>query len=237
VLLGALISLLLLILPIHSIIQCMIGILMTITMYNAFRIRFSPSLPCMLIVIMCTTEGIQPIPYAVNRFWDTAIGLSVGMAINTLVFPYDNSRRIRSIVDSLDQEVLNFLEEIFDGDSILPDDRSLLRKIDELESQLQIFSQQKFWHHHRQQSEKLARFRRCSSHARQLVSHMEVLCHLECVGILSDENRNCLLDCGANIRDERKLALLQEADVVVNYHVAQVLRLRSELLEVLKKDK
>ena len=237
VLLGALISLLLLILPIHSIIQCMIGILLTITMYNAFRIRFSPSLPCMLIVIMCTTEGIQPIPYAVNRFWDTAIGLSVGMAINTLVFPYDNSRRIRSIVDSLDQEVLNFLEEIFDGDSILPDDRSLLRKIDELESQLQIFSQQKFWHHHRQQSEKLARFRRCSSHARQLVSHMEVLCHLECVGILSDENRYCLLDCGANIRDERKLALLQEADVVVNYHVAQVLRLRSELLEVLKKDK
>ena len=77
--------------------------------------------------------------------------------------------------------MLNFLEEIFDGDSILPDDRSLLRKIDELESQLQIFSQQKFWHHHRQQSEKLARFRRCSSHARQLVSHMEVLCHLQTV--------------------------------------------------------
>lgn len=237
VLFGAVFSLLLLLLPIHSVIQCAIGILMTITLYNTLRIRFSPGLPCMLIVIMCTTSGIQPIPYAISRFWDTAIGLAVGMAINTLVFPYDNSRRIRATVESLDKEVLAFLEEIFDGDSILPDPMVMVRKIDELESQLQIFSRQKFWHHHRQQSEKLARFRQCSSHARQLVSHMEVLCHLECVGILSDENRKHLLECGANIRDERKLALLQEADVVVNYHVAHVLRLRSELLEVLKKDK
>jgi hypothetical protein len=45
------------------------------------------------------------------------------------------------------------------------------------------------------------------------------------------------LEEGANIRDKRKLELLQEADVVVNYHVAQVLRLRGELLEVLKKEK
>ena len=237
VLFGALISLLLLLIPIHSVLQCAIGILATITLYNTLRIRFSPTLPCMLIVIMCTTSGIQPIPYAMSRFWDTAIGLFIGMAINTLVFPYDNSRRIRSIVDSLDKEVIAFLEEIFDGDSILPDDRSLLRQIDELEAQLQIFSRQKFWLHPRRQSRKLRQFRRCSVYARQLVSHMEVLCHLQTVGILNDENRQQLLHSGAKIRDERKLELLQEADVVVNYHVAQVLRLRSELLEVLKKEK
>lgn len=235
VLFGAVLSLLLLIVPISSIIQCAIGILLTITLYNIFRIRFSPSLPCMLIVIMCTTAGIQPIPYAISRFWDTAIGLAVGMLINTLVFPYDNSRRIRGTVESLDKEVIAFLEEIFDGDSILPDAMVMVRRIDELESQLRIFSRQKFWMHRRQQSEKLAQFRQCNAHARQLVSHMEVLCHLESVGILNDENRNHLLDCGANIRDDRKLELLQEADVVVNYHVAQVLWLRKELLEVLKK--
>jgi uncharacterized membrane protein YgaE (UPF0421/DUF939 family) len=191
----------------------------------------------MLIVIMCTSAGIRPIPYAMNRFWDTAIGLSVGMIINTLVFPYDNSRRIRAIVESLDKEVLAFFEEIFDGDSILPDDRALIRKIDELEAQLGIFSRQKFWIHPHRQGRRLALFRQCSICARQLVSHMEVLCHLQTVGILNDENRRQLLKEGANIRDNRKLELLQEADVVVNYHVAQVLRLRGELLEVLKKEK
>lgn len=235
VLFGAITSLVLLLLPIPSIIQCAIGILLTITLYNSLRIRFSPSLPCMLIVIMCTTEGIQPIPYAISRFWDTAIGLAVGMLINTLVFPYDNSRRIRATVESLDTEVIAFLEEIFDGDSILPDSMAMVRRIDELESQLQIFSRQKFWFHPRRQSRKLRQFRRCGVYARQLVSHMEVLCHLKQPGILSEENRRMLTESGAKIRDERKLMLFQEADIVTNYHVAQVLKLRQDLLEALKK--
>lgn len=232
---GAVVSLLLLLLPIHPLLQCTIGILLTITMYNTLQIRFSPTLPCMLIVIMCTTAGIQPIPYAISRFWDTAIGLFVGMAINTLVFPYDNSRRIRSTVESLDKDVIAFLEEIFDGDSILPDSTVMVRRIDELEAQLQVFSRQKFWMHKRRQSEKLKQFRLCSAHARQLVAHMEVLCHLEAVGILNEENHRLLVESGANIRDERTLTLFTETDIVTNYHIAQVLTLRQNLLDALKK--
>lgn len=237
VLFGALMSLLLLLMPIHSILQCAIGIVVTITLYNTLRIRFSPSLPCMLIVIMCTSTGIQPIPYAISRFWDTAIGLFIGMAINTLVFPYDNSRRIRATVESLDKEVIAFLEQIFDGDTILPDAAIMVRKIDELEAQLGIFSRQKFLIHARRQSEKLAQFQLCKVNARQLVAHMEVLCLLEQPGILNEENRRQLAECGANIRDERKLTLFRETDIVTNYHVAKVLRLRGELLEVLKNEK
>ena len=235
VLFGAAVSILLLLLPVHYVIQCAIGILLTITMYNTLRIRFSPSLPCMLIVIMCTTVGIQPIPYAISRFWDTAIGLFIGMAINTLVFPYDNSRRIRATVEGLDKEVLIFLEQIFDGDDILPDPAIMVRKIDELESQLQIFSRQKFLLHARRQSEKLQQFQICRVNARQLVAHMEVLCLLEQPGILSQENRQRLADCGAEIRDQRKLELFRETDIVTNYHVAQILILRQKLLDALKK--
>lgn len=234
VLFGALISLLLLMLPIHSVLQCAIGILLTITIYTTLRIRFSPTLPCMLIVIMCTSSGIQPIGYAVSRFWDTAIGLIVGLTINVLVFPYDNSRRIRATVESLDKDVIDFLEEIFDGDDILPDPEIMVREIDELEQQLQIFSKQKFLLNARRQNEKLQQFKLCRANARELVSHMEVLCHLDQPGILNDENRAQLLACNANIRDERKLELLQEADVVANYHVAQILALRKELLDSLQ---
>lgn len=235
VLFGAALSLLLLMLPIHTIVQCAIGILLTITLYNVLRIRFSPSLPCMLIVIMCTTADIQPIPYAVSRFWDTAIGLFVGMAINTLVFPYDNSRRIRATVESLNTEVIAFLEELSDGDSILPDPKIMVQKIDELERQLQIFSRQKFLLNARRQSQKLQQFRICQANARQLVAHMEVLCHLEDIGILNEENRSQLVSSGARIRDERRLELFREVDIVINYHVSEVLRLRQNLLGALKK--
>ena len=234
VMLGAVISLGLLALPIHPVLQCTIGILLTITLYNTLRIRFSPTLPCMLIVIMCTSSGIQPIPYAISRFWDTAIGLAIGMLINTLVFPYDNSRRIRATVESLDKEVIDFLEEIFDGDSILPDVEIMIRRIDELEAQLQIFSKQKFLIHSHRQNKKLQQFRHCRKDARELLAHMEVLCLMECPGILSEENRKRLIACGANIRDNRKLELFQQTDIVANYHVTQVLELRQDLLDALK---
>lgn len=232
---GAVVSLLLLTLPIHPVLQCTIGILLSITAYNGLRIRFSPTLPCMLIVIMCTSSGIHPIPYAISRFWDTAIGLAIGMIINTLVFPYDNSRRIKETVESLDRDVIDFLEEIFDGDTILPDPKVMIREIDELERQLKIFSKQRFLLNSKRQSRKLQQFRLCEASARQLVAHMEVLCHLEKPGILNDENHRLLVECGANIRDDRKLELFQESDIVANYHVTQVLHLRQALLDELKK--
>lgn len=235
VLFGAAASLLLLLLPIHPVLQCTVGILLSITLYNSLHIRFSPTLPCMLIVMMCTSSGIHPIGYAVSRLWDSAIGLAIGMVINTLVFPYDNSRRIQETVESLDQDVIKFLEEIFDGDNILPDPKSMIRKIDELERQLQIFSRQKFFLHSQRQSQKLQQFRLCDANARQLVAHMEMLCHTAQPGILNEENRRALTACGANIRDERKLELFRECDIIANYHVAQVLRLREALLEKLKR--
>lgn len=234
VLLGAITSVLLLMIPIHAMLQCTIGILLVITLYSTLHIRFSPTLPCMMIVMMCTSQNLHPIPYAINRFWDTAIGLSIGMVINTLVFPYDNSRRIRATVESLDKEVIGFLEEIFDGDSILPDDSIMFRRIDELEGQLQIFSRQRFLFNAGYQSKKLQQFRHWHKNARELVAHMEVLCHMDHPGILNEENREKLTACGATIRDGRKLRLFTEADIVANYHVTQILSLRQELLDQLK---
>ena len=45
--------------------------------------------------------------------------MAVGMAVNTLIFPYDNSNQIRSLIDSLDQEVIRFMEDVFDGDNMV----------------------------------------------------------------------------------------------------------------------
>jgi uncharacterized membrane protein YgaE (UPF0421/DUF939 family) len=212
-----------------------VGIVLIITLYNAFQIRYTPSIACLIVVTLCTNEGMQPISYALGRIWDTAIGLAVGMLINTLVFPYDNSRRIKETVESLDRDVITFLEEIFDGDSILPDPKIMIRKIDELERQLKIFSKQRFLLNSKRQSRKLQQFLLCDANARQLVAHMEVLCHLEKPGILNDENRQLLMECGANIRDTRKLELFQESDIVANYHVSQILSLRQALLDSLIK--
>ena len=235
VLFGALVSLVLLMFPLPPLVATALGMILVITLYNALHIRYSPSLPCFIVVMMCTEADIRPLAYASERIWDTAIGLGVGMLINTLVFPYDNSRQIRATVESLDTELITFLEEMFDGDDILPEAEAMSRKVDAMYRQMQVFSNQKLLLHLRRQREKQETFRQCERKARELLARMEVLSQMGRPGRLNEENRRALESCGAVIRDQRPLDSVMERDVVTNYHVRQVLRLRRELLDALKR--
>ena len=234
VLFGAFASILLLMLPVPPLVATGIGMILVITLYNLLRIRYSPSLPCFIVVMMCTTPDIRPIAYALERIWDTAIGLGTGMIINTLVFPYDNSRQIRETVKSLDKELIAFLEDMFDGDDVLPDAEIMGQKVDAMYRQMRVFSNQKLLLQLRRQKEKQDTFRKCEHKVRELLARMEVLSQMGTPGRLSQENRKALEDNGATILDERILENATERDVVMNYHIRQVLRLRQELLDALK---
>ena len=231
---GALIGIILLALPLHPLATCGICIIVVITIYNSFRIRFSPSLACLIVVILCITPDISPVEYAAGRIWDTAIGLLVGMIINTLVFPYDNSAQIRATVQSLDKELIRFLEDMYDGDDCFPDAELMLAKIDEMARQLAIFSNQKFLRDHRRQRKQLQTFRVCAVKARQLLSHMEVLSHIGQAGHLSPATRKRLRECGANIQQDYIRDAIHERDLIVNYHIGKLLTLREELLDALE---
>lgn len=233
VIFGAAVAVVLQFLRMPPLVATGIGIVLVITLYNALRLRFSPGLPCLIVVMLCVGEEARPFYYALERVWDTAIGLLVGMTINMLVFPYNNSRQIRATAESLDKELIRFLENMFDGDEILPDAESTLAIIDAMDKQLKIFAKQIiFWRLRRQQKE-LGTFRSFESKARALVAQMEVLSRMSSPGRLSTENRQLLSDCGANIRDTRTIEAQTEIDIVTNYHVAQILSLRTELLELL----
>jgi uncharacterized membrane protein YgaE (UPF0421/DUF939 family) len=234
VLFGAMTGIVLMQLPINSFAAAGIGIVLVITLYNSMRIRFSPSLACLIVVTLCTTQDIQPFTYAAERIWDTAIGLAVGMAINTLIFPYDNSRQIQSAMETLDKELIAFLEDMFDGDDDLPDTEKMVLTIEDMERQLAVFSKQKLFLHLRTQQRKLNMFRSCEGKARELLSRLIVLSRAEKPGILNEESRRLLQDCGAEIRDQRTLTDPTELDMVTNYHIRKILLLRDDLLNELE---
>ena len=235
VLLGALAGVVLLALRLPPLAAAGIGIVAVITMYNTLHIRYTPNLACLIVVILCTAEDPAPFTYALTRIWDTAIGMAVGMAINTLVFPYDNSNQLRLLVESLDQELIAFLEDLFDGDDHIPDAAKMTKTIDAMAKQLKIFSNQKLILRLRRQQEEVELFRTCEGRARELLARMEVLSRMDKPGQLNEENRLRLKACGANIPQGRPLKNPQERDMVVNYHVRQILHLRADLLDALKK--
>jgi hypothetical protein len=152
-----------------------------------------------------------------------------------LIFPYDNSRRIRATAESLDREVIAFLENMFDGDACLPDTDIMTAKVSDMAVQLEIFSNQRLIMKRKKQNADLEVFRLCQHKAKVLIARMEVLSRMDALGVLSRENCELLRQAGANISQEGAEEITQERDVVINYHVRQILTLRAELLEVLKK--
>lgn len=235
VLFGAIAGIGLLKIPFPPLVLTGIGIILVITLYNALRIRFSPSLPCFIVVMLCVTPDILPMEYALGRIWDTTIGLAIGLTINSLVFPYDNSRQIRTTAESLDRELIRFLEDMFDGDEMLPNAKEMNKRIDTMRSQLAVFSNQTLFLNLRRQRQQLEAFQLCEQKARELVARMEVLSSMGRPGRLTEESRRRLESCGAEIRDMRSLDSVLERDVVTNYHITQILRLRRELIDALKK--
>ena len=113
----------------HWLVCVGIGIVFVITIYNVFHIPFSLGLPCLIVLTVCTTSDLAPFAYAIERLWDTAIGLGVGLLINVLVLPYDNSFKIRNSIEYLKEEVIFFLEDMFDGDKQYPDTEKLTKTI------------------------------------------------------------------------------------------------------------
>lgn len=232
---GMLAGVLLLNLPLNSLLVAGIGIIFVITFYNLFQIRFSPGLPCLMVVIICTTPDIMPFTYGLGRLWDTAIGLGIGMIINTLVFPYDTSRRLQTTAECLDKEIIMFLEDMFDGDDHLPNTTKMKQMIDDMQRLLKIFSNQWLLLYLKRNRYKLDRFLELQGKARQLIAQMEVLCQMDYPGRLTDETRELLEDSGATIKDERIIDVLDEIDIVTNYHVRVLLESRNELIHVLKR--
>ena len=234
---GAIAGVLLMLLPINSLVATGIGIVLVITIYNLLHLRFSPTLPCLMVVIICTTPDIQPLTYALGRLWDTAIGLGVGLIINSLIFPYNNTRKIRLTAESLDKEIILFLEDMFDGDNEYPDTEKMTSTIDTLARQLSIFSNQWLLLRLKRNRKRLEVFNICADKARQLVAQMEVLSRMEKHGSLSEENLNRLVENGALIRDVTVATQMTENDIITNYHVAQILALRSDLIDAIKQVK
>ena len=232
--LGAIVAAGLSFVPIHSMLTVGLGVVVIIVIYNVLGIYYSPNLPCLVVVMSCMNAEVYPFEYALGRLWDTAIGLVIGMVINMLVLPYDNSLKIRQAIEYLEKEVIAFMEDMFDGDKEYPDTEKMRSTINNMASQLGIYSKQWIPFGVKNNKKKLDIFLKCESKSRELLAQMEVLHQMENPGRLDPELKHRLEEAGAQIRDRRKIVRYEEEDIITNYHVGKILDLRDELIQLIE---
>ena len=232
VVVGALFALLMMALQVPDMVAVGIGVIFILAVYNHFHLKLVPVLPCLVLVNVCLNPEVQALSYSTGRIWDTAIGLVIGMAVNTLIFPYDTSKTIRRTMEGLDRDLILFLEDMFDGDEHLPETRGLEKKIDALEEQLALFAEQRLLRRRRQKRE-LYQLERCEDIAQELLIELTTLRNMERRGQLNQENRQTLQALGAQVSPRELQRPGTVEDTVVNYHVARALSLRQRLRDKL----
>lgn len=236
VVVGVILSLLMRALDIPGVVTAGVGIVIVMALYQLLRWRYSPVLPCLILVTICTKPELNAVVYGLERIWNTALGLLVGMGINVLVFPYDNSKKIQQAMAGLDGDLIRFLEDMFDGDEHMPDTEVLEKKINTLESNLAVFADQRLLRRRRQRL-LLSQLRTCDEIVRALLLEVESLRSMERAGKLNQENRAALMALGAQIAPDDPERRFTVEDLVVNFHVAKVLKLREALKQELSQNK
>lgn len=232
VIVGVLLSLIMRVLELPGAVAAGIGIVGIMALYQLLSWKSSPVLPCLILATICTKPELGAVLYGTERIWNTALGLGIGMMINMLVFPYDNSKKIQQAMVSLDEDLIHFLQDMFDGDEHLPATEEMEKKIDSLERQLATFADQRLLRR-RHQKRTLARLQHCEDTARALLLEVETLRSIEYAARLNLENRKALRALGARIPDVSTQNRFSVEDLVVNYHVARVLALRQQLKDAL----
>ena len=140
---------------------------------------------------------------------------------------------IRRTMEGLDRDLIAFLEDMFDGDDHLPEPSALEKKLDALEGQLVLFSEQRLFRRGRQRR-LLRQLSDCADLAQELLVELATLRNMERQGRLNQENRQALRALGAKVSQTPPEGEERTEDVVVNYHVSRALKLRQELKRALK---
>ena len=230
---GAIIGVTLLYIPLPDVVKASIGIILLITTYNIFNIKFSPIMPCVVIVSICTIQSSQPIAYAMGRLWDTAIGLSTGLLINISICPYDNIGKLHDIADRLDDEILIFIKNTFDKNGEKATVLNAKKLINDLASQLTVFSNQWVLFRLKDHVDDYHLYQELDEKTQTLIAHMKAIHYMQHLGTLNEENKNALLKLGITIED-KETDDIEEYNVTTNYHVKRLLIIHQRILDILK---
>ena len=233
---GVLLAILIRSAELSGVVSAGVGIILIMATYQLFHWKSSPVLPCLILVTICTKPELGAVVYGLERLWNTMLGMGTGILINALIFPYDNSKKIQQSLHSLDDDLICFLDDMFDGDAYLPQADDMTQKMILLEEQVKLYADQRLLRR-RRQKRMLKRFSSCEDTAQELLTEVLALRMINHTGRLNQENKKALRELGANIPEESANNRFNVEDLVINYHVTRILELRKQLKMELEEQK
>lgn len=205
-----------------------LGVFLLLFLLNALRLNFSASLACVIFLSSCVIPTENVVDDSVRRLLCTAIGLATALAVNICIRPYNNRRRILSLLEQVRQSVPEAVGTLVVRECI-PELQPFVELLRSLDRELELYHSQRFLR--RRDDE--AVLSGCRQLAQRMVQELEVVCGMDSLGALSAENAGRLQALGIEIPSAAPRRCDPNDTVVMNYHLEKLLTAYDYLGELL----
>lgn len=209
-----------------------VGVLILLVLSKLLKLSFTASLSCIIFLSACLTPTDNILRDSLFRLRDTSVGVGIALVINALIRPYNNKKRIMTMLTQLRSQVPKKLRQIVVEERFpdLTEEVELLRRLDR---ELQLYHSQRFFH--RTNNDEALLFG-CKQLAERMVQELEAICGMDSPGDLAMENAALMQELGMDLPEAgisgRKCT--RHDTIVMNYHLDRLLaayRYLGELME------
>ena len=208
-----------------------IGVLLLLLLSNTFNLSFSASLSCIIFLSACLMPTDNILRDSLLRLRDTSVGLGIALAVNALIRPYNNKKRILYLLRKLIRQVCADLEQMVVREQYpnLQECVDLLRRIDR---ENELYHSQRFFHRKNNCGALLGG---CQQLAHRMVE-LEAICGMDSLGELATENAAVMQQLGMELPEaglsSRKCT--RHDTIVMNYHLDKLLSAYQYLNELIE---
>ena len=209
-----------------------IGVLLLLLLSNTFNLSFSASLSCIIFLSACLMPTDNILRDSLLRLRDTSVGLGIALAVNALIRPSNNKKRILYLLRKLIRQVCADLEQMVVREQYpnLQECVDLLRRIDR---ENELYHSQRFFH---RKNNCEALLGGCQQLAHRMVEELEAICGMDSPGDLATENAAVMQQLGMELPEaglsSRKCT--RHDTIVMNYHLDKLLSAYQYLNELIE---
>lgn len=209
-----------------------LGVMILLVLSQVFKLSFSASLSCIIFLSACLTPTDNILRDSLFRLRDTSVGIGVALVINALIRPYNNKKRILSVLAQLRSLMPPLLQQIIVKECV-PDLSDLVPLLRRLDREMELYHSQRFFHRTHDDEALLAG---CKQLVERMVEELEAICGMDTPGDLAMENAARMQELGMDLPEAgisgRKCT--RHDTIVMNYHLDKLLtayRFLGELME------
>lgn len=209
-----------------------LGVLLLIVLCNSMKLSFTASLSCIIFLSACLTPTDDILRDSLFRLRDTSVGVGIALLVNAAIRPYNNKKRILSLLAQLCKLLPKDLEKIVVHEQF-PDQQPAVELLRRIDRELSLYHSQRFFH--RKQDDE-ALLRGCYRLVERMVQELEAICGMDSLGDLAMENAAVMQSLGMELPEAgippRKCT--RHDTIVMNYHLEKLLSAYQYLSELMQ---